>query len=59
MVQKHAVLTAIGLVLGLALLAWIQPLTSAGASLVLVFVVVLLNAIAVFIPSKRKEKQKL
>jgi hypothetical protein len=45
-VKKHAILTAIGLVLGLIALAWIQPLTSAGATLLLVLVLVVLNGIA-------------
>jgi len=46
MLKKHAILTAIGLVGGLLALAWIQPLTSAGASLLLLVVVVMLNAVA-------------
>lgn len=58
MIQKHAVLTAIGLVLGIAVLFWVQPQTSAGASFLLVVIVVILNAVAVFIPWKSKEDQK-
>jgi hypothetical protein len=50
--KKHALLTAIGLVIGLLVLAWIRPETSAGAALVLLIVVALLNAVAIFIPSK-------
>lgn len=46
MLKKHAILTAVGLVVGLLTLAWVQPLTSAGATLLLLLVVVLLNAIA-------------
>jgi uncharacterized membrane protein YdjX (TVP38/TMEM64 family) len=45
-VKKHAILTAIGLIVGLIALAWIQPLTSAGATLLLVLVLVVLNGIA-------------
>jgi uncharacterized protein YacL len=58
MIQKHVVLTAIGLVLGILALFWVQPQTSAGASFLLVVIVVILNAVAVFIPWKSKEDRK-
>jgi hypothetical protein len=51
--RKHAVISAIGLVVGLLALAWVQPLTSSGAALLLLLVVVILNAIGVLIPARK------
>jgi len=45
--QKHVVLTAVGLLLGLLALAWVRPDTSAGASLLMLITIVVANAVGV------------
>lgn len=57
--KKHALITAIGMVLGLVALSWVQPLTSSGAALLLLIVVVLLNAIGTFIPASIKRNENI
>jgi len=52
--KKHLISTAIGLVIGLLVLAWVQPLTSAGISLLLLLVVAFANAAALLIPATDK-----
>jgi hypothetical protein len=52
--KKHLISTAIGLVIGLLVLAWLQPLTSGGISLLLLFVVAVANAGALLIPAGDK-----
>jgi membrane protein required for beta-lactamase induction len=52
--KKHLISTAIGLVIGLLVLAWLQPLTSGGISLLLLLVVAVANAGALLIPAGDK-----
>ena len=52
--KKHLISTAIGLVIGLIVLAWLQPLTSGGISLLLLLVVAVANAGALLIPAGDK-----
>lgn len=52
---KYAISSAIGLVLGLSLLAWVKPLTSGGAGFLLFIGIVLANVISVFIPLRSKD----
>jgi TIR domain-containing protein len=54
--KKHLVSTAIGLVIGLLVLAWVQPLTSGGISLLLLLVVAFANAGALLIPTDKAMK---
>jgi hypothetical protein len=42
---KHIVLSVVGVLLGLAALAWIQPNTSAGATFLLTLSIALVNAV--------------
>jgi multisubunit Na+/H+ antiporter MnhG subunit len=65
MMQKHIVLTAVGLLLGLLALAWVRPNTSAGASLLLLVAIVVVNAVGALaalrlpkISRKRKPRAK-
>jgi hypothetical protein len=52
--KKHLISTAIGLVVGLLVSAWIQPLTSGGTSLLLLLAVAFANAGALLIPTNDK-----
>ena len=52
--KKHLISTAIGLVIGLSVMAWVQPLTSEGISLLLLLVVAFANAGALLIPATDK-----
>jgi hypothetical protein len=52
--KKHLISTAIGLVVGLLVLAWVQPLTSGGISLLLLLVVAFANVGALLIPATDK-----
>jgi hypothetical protein len=54
--KKHLISTAIGLVIGLLVLAWVQPLTSGGISLLLLLVVAFANAGALLIPTDKAKK---
>lgn len=47
--QKHVVLTAIGLVLGLIVLAWVRPETAPGATLLVALAILLVNAFGAFL----------
>ena len=52
MLKKHLISTAIGLVIGILVLAWLQPLTSGGIGLLLLLVVTAVNVGALLIPLK-------
>jgi hypothetical protein len=52
--KKHLISTAIGLVVGILVTAWIQPLTSGGTSLLLLLAVAFANAGALLIPMNDK-----
>jgi TRAP-type uncharacterized transport system fused permease subunit len=60
LMQKHVVLTAVGLLLSLLVLAWVRPNTSAGASLLILTIIVVVNAIGVVVmrrsPPTRKKR---
>ena len=43
--QKHVILTAVGLVLGLAALVWVAPATNAGATFLVLLIIVVVNAV--------------
>jgi len=45
--QKHFILSAVGLILGLAALAWLQPETPAGATVVVAGAILLINFLGV------------
>ena len=59
MLKKHLISTAIGLVIGVLVLAWLQPLTSGGISLLLLLIVTVANAGALFIPLKADKTTKV
>jgi Mg/Co/Ni transporter MgtE len=52
--KKHLISTAIGLLIGILVLAWVQPLTSGGISLLLLLVVAFANAGALLVPATVK-----
>jgi len=52
--KKHLISTAVGLLIGLLVLAWLQPLTSGGISLLLLLVVAFANAGALLVPATDK-----
>jgi hypothetical protein len=43
--QKHAILTAIGTILAVAAVAWLEPNTAGGTTFVVVFLLVIVNAV--------------
>ena len=48
--QKHIFVTVIGIVLSIIAVAWLQPQSAGGTTLVVVFLVLLVNAVgAIFI----------
>jgi hypothetical protein len=50
LVQKHAILTAVGLVLSIVAIAWLQPNSNGGTTFVVVFLLLLVNAVgAIFV----------
>lgn len=50
LVQKHAILTAVGLILSVLAIAWLQPNEAGGTTLVVVFLLIVVNAVgAIFI----------
>ena len=50
LVQKHAILTAVGLILSVLAITWLQPNETGGTTLVVVFLLIVVNAVgAVFI----------
>ena len=55
---KHIVLTTTGLVLGLLLLAWIRPDTSAGSSLLMLLTIFAVNAIGVLTLKRQARSNK-
>jgi hypothetical protein len=57
--KKHLISTAIGLVIGILVLAWLQPLTSGGISLLLLLVVTAVNVGALLIPLRRERDGSL
>ena len=48
-VGKHIVLTVAGLLAGLALLAWLRPTTSAGATVLLLLCIAIVNALGAIV----------
>jgi hypothetical protein len=53
LVQKHAILTAIGLVLSIAAIAWLEPNSNGGTTFVVVFLLIVVNAVgAVFVRAR-------
>jgi len=51
--QKHIILTALGLLLGLLALAWVEPATKSGATLLVLLVIVVVNAVGAFVPRSK------
>ena len=45
--QKHALLTVVGLVLAAAAVAWVQPNTNGGTTFIVVIIVMFVNAVGV------------
>jgi hypothetical protein len=61
--KRHAILSAAALISGILLLAWLQPATSGGAVVVVVFVFLVFNAAGALFrrkgePAKPREKEK-
>jgi hypothetical protein len=53
LVQKHAILTAVGLVLSIVAIAWLQPNSNGGTTFVVVFLLLLVNAVgAIFVRAR-------
>ena len=44
-VQRHAILTAIGAILSVAAVAWLQPNSAGGTTFVVVFLLLIVNAV--------------
>jgi hypothetical protein len=49
LLQKHAILTAVGLVLSILAVAWLQPNSTGGTTLVVVFLLIVVNAVGAII----------
>jgi hypothetical protein len=45
LVKKHAILTALAIVVGIGLVLWLQPTTSGGTMLVMTLSFVIFNAV--------------
>ena len=45
LVQKHAILTAVGLLLSVVAVAWLEPNSTGGTTFVVVFLLLAVNAI--------------
>jgi hypothetical protein len=53
LVQKHAILTAVGLVLSIVAIAWLQPNSNGGTTFVVVFLLLLVKAVgAIFVRAR-------
>ena len=57
--QKHALLTLLGLVLGALAVAWIQPNTNGGTTFVVVVSVLLVNAVGAIAIRPRKQQREV
>ena len=55
--RKHAILTAIGLAIGILAVAWVQP-NSAGATFLVALMIVIVNAIGAAMPSAKRQDAK-
>lgn len=49
LVQKHAILTAIGLVLSILAVAWLQPNSTGGTTFTVVFMLLVVNALGALV----------
>jgi hypothetical protein len=56
--QKHAVLTLMGLLLAAASVAWLQPNTNGGTAFVVVISVLLVNLIGLFLKTSRNRRKQ-
>ena len=45
LVQKHAILTAVGLLLAIVAVAWLEPNSAGGTTFVVVFLLLVVNAL--------------
>jgi TRAP-type uncharacterized transport system fused permease subunit len=45
LVQKHAILTAVGLLLSILAVAWLEPNSAGGTTFVVVFLLLVVNAL--------------
>ena len=45
LVQKHAILTAVGLFLSILAVAWLEPNSAGGTTFVVVFLLLVVNAL--------------
>lgn len=55
---KHAVISAIALVVAGAAVWWIQPQTAQGTAFIAGAILILLNAVGAFVPTPGKDKPK-
>jgi len=53
LVQKHAILTAIGLVLSILAVAWLEPNSTGGTTFIVVFLLLMVNALGAIIVRAR------
>jgi hypothetical protein len=59
LLQKHAILTAVGLILSILAVAWLQPNSAGGTTFVVVFLLLVVNAVgAVIIRTGSKTGEK-
>jgi hypothetical protein len=49
LLQKHAILTAVGLILSILAVAWLQPISAGGTTFVVVFLLIVVNAVGAVI----------
>jgi len=49
LIQKHAILTALGLILSIMAVAWLQPRGTGGTTLVVVVLLLVVNAVGAMI----------
>jgi hypothetical protein len=49
LVQKHAILTAVGLLLSILAVAWLEPNSVGGTTFVVVFLLLVVNALGAIV----------
>jgi hypothetical protein len=49
LVQKHAILTAVGLLLSIVAVAWLEPNSTGGTTFVVVFLLLVVNALGAIV----------
>jgi TRAP-type uncharacterized transport system fused permease subunit len=49
LMQKHAILTAVGLLLSILAVAWLEPNSAGGTTFVVVFLLLVVNALGAIV----------